>query len=375
MVRTKKWALWTGAASTIIAVVLALYAWWIPHPVRGPALPVDGGRIHKSSANLAAQFPKLAAGIQETVSTRLPDPGESSGDAAPVSISGSVLDADTGSGIAGAWVHLKTQSAAGSPSPGLGGEFTAETEAGGRYRTAEIRAEGKVVMFATAEGFSPQVSELDLLRPGRVYDNVDFTLKRAIGQIAGHVVDTRHTPIPGAVVEVITGPEGAGGIAVTDEVGAFTVALPAEGQYVLLVGKEGFGSERFIDIRPGMERLELILEEGGGIAGTVTNKKGEPRPGLKVFVEVEPSGQSQDVGESLWRSETVTDADGRYRVGDLSAHYTYRVRVTIRVSPGATRATSGREGLEAYVQSVKEMEGKFTEFIYSRSPDAGLARQ
>ena len=242
MKRLRRTAVWLGVAATTAVCVLLGYVCLAPHPVHAPATRADAsGLARLTQARISEDYPQLNASIAQDSGSDKDSPQTSRADSVPASISGRVIDQETGSGLVAATVsltfmnsaNLATQDPARAP-------ISVETGEDGAYQFSEIAGEGEMILFASADGHGSQVSELHLIRPGRAYQDVDFALKRAIGEIAGRVVDTEHTPVPGAVVEVTTGPEGSGAIAVTDEAGAFTMALPAEGLYVLLVGKEGY---------------------------------------------------------------------------------------------------------------------------------------
>lgn len=212
------------------------------------------------------------------------------------------------------------------------GAYSAKTDATGAYRIEDITVSGGAFFFASAPGYCGVFSPLRSIGEGVDYENIDFRLAPAVGRIAGRVVDQGRAAIPQARVIVAKqlGEESSQGwyVALTDELGRFAIGLPEEGEVVLQVSKEGYGTERFADIWPGMEALELVLQGAGAIAGRITNKQGAARPELTVFVYGEMSpGYVHNPWESCGDFTATTDAEGAYRVDGLSAAYTYTLRV------------------------------------------------
>ena len=371
-----------STAAAVAALLVGLYFFVMPHPRGAPSRHVEVAEMKKFFTRPAkppatAQFPQLKTKVVGAMSAdgSASESGKSK-PLKPASISGRVLDENTGAGIAGASVYLKMTPAkeAAAPSEETR-DYSAPTDANGNYRISDITCFGNTLHFASAEGYSVSQSELDALRPGEAQDDLDIKLKPAVGRIAGRVISPSRDPIPEAQVEVITGPESAHQIAITGATGAFSIGLPAMGMLVLRVTKHGYGTERFNDIAVGTENLELTLPGPCAIAGRVTGKEGKPKRGLKVIVSVEPDAQERSEGYSLWSYSVKTSDDGQYRVDDLSASYTYNVKVAAATRGPLPRQPRASAGLAAYVRQQKEDERDAEEFLHNKVPEAGFAQK
>jgi len=71
--------------------------------------------------------------------------------------------------------------------------------------------------------------------------------------------------------------------ATSEENGAFTIFLPAEGECVLIARKPGYGPAYLAGVQSGTASIELMLRAGGAIAGRVTDKNGTPLSGVTVL--------------------------------------------------------------------------------------------
>jgi protocatechuate 3,4-dioxygenase beta subunit len=100
----------------------------------------------------------------------------------------------------------------------------------------------------------------------------------------------------------------------TDAQGAFDLALPRSGSFLLVVNdwRSGMHHRQSLDVA-GVERLEVDVDlRTGRIAGTVTDLQGVPLEGLQVRAELERDARDEGVQSAGAGAET--DANGAYRM-------------------------------------------------------------
>jgi hypothetical protein len=369
----RKMLIWVVVSVVAVATVWMAVTVLAPRAVKGPAKRVDIADQKElltkaKGGQRFSEYQQLVPKAVEPVSLSAAD-----GDG-PASVTGRIVAEDTGAGITGASVRvIMPDLQVSETNPETLIELSVISDAVGHYQIPGIPALHDMFLLASADGYAPSPSETHSLLPGELREGVDITLIPAASQIAGHVLDQNRVPIPGAVVEVIAGYEEVGQAALSDQEGEFFLALPAEGDIVLTATKKGYGKERFTDIHPGAEQLELILMQAGAIEGTVTDENNKPKQGLNVITGLEPSGSG---GEALWSVRTRTDDNGEYRVDDLSSNYSYTVRITLVLRGELPSITSQiEEGLAAYVRAQKKQERKMETMVHSMLPDSGLARE
>jgi protocatechuate 3,4-dioxygenase beta subunit len=146
--------------------------------------------------------------------------------------------------------------------------------------------------------------------------------------ITGQVVDARtFQPLRGAIVRVQRVPSGKPDAAPqvgfrTGEDGKFILRSVAPGIVNFYVMKPGYKSGPYASARPATdgERIEnvvLTVLPAASISGRVVDESGQPIAGARVITGV-PDLKSQRTFSSLV-SATVTDDDGQYWIGGLSA--------------------------------------------------------
>ncbi len=154
--------------------------------------------------------------------------------------------------------------------------------------------------------------------------------QKGVASITGTIVTKTepHRPLRGVVVVVNGGatPKSA----ITDDTGAFVIkALPA-GRYTVNATKPAYLWQTFGATRVSGPGVSIVLADGqtadasmaltlgGVIAGTLTNAKGRPLPGVSVVVTTVPaSGQWDAGGGASARAAVQTDSNGTYRIFGL----------------------------------------------------------
>jgi hypothetical protein len=169
-----------------------------------------------------------------------------------------------------------------------------------------------VVLAIEAPGYEPLMEK----RPDTP-DLGEFELKRA-PPVTGVVHDETGAPVEGAVVScdsceqsVLSGPDGR-----------FSLGKPALQHEFKVVAKKGKRTATRTATDKTLEGLELVLQAGVQLSGTVYQADGTPAPGVEL------SGVQVDRSEPM---SVVTNADGTYAT-ELPPG-TYRFMPSI---PGAT---------------------------------------
>ncbi len=139
----------------------------------------------------------------------------------------------------------------------------------------------------------------------------DFTL-RSGAELAGQVVDDRDEPVPGARIS-LTAEENPVGIDSrwTDAAGRFQVPGLTPGRYSLVVEGKGYAPVELKGIAIGRETRDLLIRLDGGatLFGQIHGLRAEDRSRLQVWAN----------GAERLRVPGIVDAEGRYRIPNLSA--------------------------------------------------------
>ena len=208
----------------------------------------------------------------------------------PAQLSGRVVDEGTGAPIAGATVALRGGSVSETSVTGANGEFAVVDVVPGAW-TAEVRAQGYPTRLFALVLSSGETQELELI------------LSREVGLVAlagGVVAGDTGELIDEATVR-LTSDDGSEVVAVTDALGAFTLADLVSDGYVLSASATGFEDfaipvtlepSTFYEVEIPLNReRDLSIELGGTVVDAGT---GLPIEGIVVQVEVPGSSvQSQ----------------------------------------------------------------------------------
>ncbi|HEX7181544.1 MAG TPA: carboxypeptidase regulatory-like domain-containing protein [Thermoanaerobaculia bacterium] len=228
-------------------------------------------------------------------------------------LSGQVVD-EEGEGIAGAVLAAWVSPAPGSGARGIDGLQVAAA-ADGRF---EIRGlpPGALRLRASAPGHQDtEVSGLEL-QPLEPLDGVQLVLPPSAA-LEGTVRNAQGAPVPRARIAVRPAtadrPED-GARAVEDRQvdaeGRFRVDGLAPGAVLVLADHDRYRQvERPLDLRPGVNRIDLVLEPGLAVAGRVVDEAGDPVAGAQVRL-AEAGADS---------ASARSRADGSFRLTGLSA--------------------------------------------------------
>jgi len=275
----------------------------------------------------APEPPPAAPAVEAPPSAALPvRPGaqrfERLRNLSPGTFEGRVLGATTAAPIPDAELTFSRGGVAASVRAGPDGVFFFQPPAAGRWLLATASAPGHFP-FAPEWGFSPV--QLDAA-PGKHVRGLEVFLAPAT-EIDGLVVDEDGAPVPGAEV-VLRGSGGGKAVLITipgrwvaDARGAFRAAAP-QGS-VLEARRQGYypGHAR-VDLHAlvdGHIRITLGAAWSGpepqkaALAGRVVGPDGQPIPG--ALVEAGRTHGWAYAGTPV--AQTVTDADGRFRIDEL----------------------------------------------------------
>ncbi len=265
------------------------------------------------------------------------------------SIEGRVTDAG-GAAVADAEITLDTGRqgfmAVSPPEP----TEAAKTDKRGRFVVADLLPGQPVTLIVSKQGYGSEV--VTSLRPP-TEEPLAIVLEAA-GRIKGKVVDTRDNPIRGA--RVMARPDHRAmtpammmrqrGRSTWDSTGAdgsFLIEDVQPGTQQVTVDADGYQQQvrTGIEVAAGGElELELVLDAGAVVEGTVTTADGEPVIQAMINVSEPLEGFS---GGNLISASGQTDAEGRYRVdgaptgpATISAHQSagQQLSKNIEVQPG-----------------------------------------
>jgi RNA polymerase sigma factor (sigma-70 family) len=224
-------------------------------------------------------------------------------------ISGRVYDAETGEGLAGQEVAARTSETAQGP------EREAKTDADGVYRLEGLLAAAYNISADRPEeyidpGFSNEKSAT--AKPGTVVDGIDFPTSKGLS-ITGRVVDAKGRPVEGVRVDPNHGPWQVNDT--TDAEGLFTLG-PVEPTNRMFIsakksGMVGAPQGPFRVQPPGLDGIELVVEEAASISGVLVDGDDNPVSGMKLLAWPTPSPG----GTTL--PDYKTGADGTFHFDDL----------------------------------------------------------
>ncbi|AFE04121.1 hypothetical protein COCOR_01518 [Corallococcus coralloides DSM 2259] len=237
--------------------------------------------------------------------------------------------------------------------------FDATTDAEGRFIVGPL-PQGDYAAFVTAEGrspwFKPEVESLTDMQP--------VVLARALS-LSGQVLSVDGAPVPGILVHL----DGDTATAstqrtTTDGAGRFRFNAPA---VLHQLTAEANGAFATLDVTPPQEDVEVRLQPGVFVTGTVRDDAGSPIPNARVET------YREDGGPVSAEATTVTDAGGRYQLGPTRpGPHTFRILAPryLDVELHAQKLQQGMAPLDFTLKRAKSVEGRVVDT--SGAPLAGI---
>ncbi|NOJ96482.1 carboxypeptidase regulatory-like domain-containing protein [Corallococcus coralloides] len=225
--------------------------------------------------------------------------------------------------------------------------FDAATDAEGRFIVGPL-PQGDYAAFVTAVDrspwFQPEVESLTAMQP--------VVLARALS-LTGQVLSVDGAPVPGILVHL----EGDTATAstqrtTTDGEGRFRFTAPA---VLHQLTAESGGAFATLDVTPPLEHVELRLQPGVFVTGTVRDDAGHPIPHARVET------YREDGGPVTAEATTVTDAGGRYQLGPTRpGPHTFRILAPhhLDVEVHAQRLQQGMAPLDFTLRRAQSVEGR-----------------
>lgn len=217
-----------------------------------------------------------------------------------------------------------------------------------RRVSASSKEDGSVHIKAVLPGTYKVSASCDDYLEEDTYPEIEVTDSDVLDQrwevksgagIIGRVIDSQGAPVVEANVRArVTGGDPRGqrswGWDETDDDGAFEMKGMVAGGYNMTVHANGYPDPKEptkIEVTAGeTTEIELTVESGGEIHGTVVDEEGTPVAGVDVSA----------VGETWsWGDETTTKDDGTFELEGVRAG---DVRVTARRGWSATLRTPGK---------------------------------
>ncbi len=297
-----------------------------------------GGPCYPLSCDPTGGTPvEIIAGTDAVVDFALPPGG---------TVSGTVVDADTGAGILNAFVQLHADT--GSPltyswSRADGSYELGTVVAPGAYFLAIHNSDGyfnEVYDDIPCNPCDPTTGDPITVTAGAVTTGIDVDLRRG-GTFGGRVTQSGSpNPVAGAEIRVYDAAGALKSTAVTDAVGTYAIGeVLATGTYFAkTLNDQGFVDEVYSNIAcPGdtcdptagtpivladgqvLVGRDFGLSAGGSVSGMVTEAgSGDPVAGVEIRIFN---------GAGAWASSAVTAADGSYTAGGLNTGDWYAVAV------------------------------------------------
>src|SRR5262249_23489640 len=180
-----------------------------------------------------------------------------------------------------------------------------------------------------ARGMAPWSGESEVLAAARAQLRA---VLRAGAACAGLVVDDQGTPVPGAEVSIGDRSELASSRGRTAADGRFSLdGLPAgELEVTARAEDKGQASARLVGVAGTTASCELQLSRGLVLRGRVQFAEDQPLAGAIVRATLDTGEPGPD--PRVWSASTVTDAAGRFSLGNCPDGALLRVAVLSRTS-------------------------------------------
>ncbi|MGE0547373.1 MAG: carboxypeptidase regulatory-like domain-containing protein [Kofleriaceae bacterium] len=194
-----------------------------------------------------------------------------------------------------------------------------KTDSAGKATVKPVRP-GYVRVSASATGYAPASSFTSVGSAGAT-GQITITLHKGFS-VSGRVVDSRGKPVANATVSSRSGLWGFND-ALDDDVttatdGKFTIAALAPGSYTLSVVDGEHAPTRSAPVavtdRP-VTGVEITMNDGGLLAGTVVDSAGNPVP--FATVRVARSASDAEAGWGVHARQATTDQRGTFELRGL----------------------------------------------------------
>jgi RNA polymerase sigma-70 factor (ECF subfamily) len=246
----------------------------------------------------------------------------------------------------------------------------------GRFEARGLGAgDWKVIGSSEREGAFSPAREVHLERGQRAEVTIDLAHGAAI---SGVVVDQDGAPVPAVSVEFRHSGRDDLGFATTAPDGSFRAAtMMGGGQYLTAIRPRVNAAET---LRPasGGEFPPITLADGTSevtgvvlavrldrlsIAGRVVDEGGAPVPDARVAAERMSPGVAPRFGRWFHQASTVTDVDGHFSIGELSAGaYALQARSSVGAESVLDGIAAGRENVAIVLPSPGAIEGTLAGF-------------
>jgi len=238
-------------------------------------------------------------------------------------ITGTVLDAETGEGVPNVNIDAHPDGGRALPS-----RTEIRTGGDGRYRIAGLGVGRYRLMRGATKGYKNaewQDAPVVSIAPGQHVDDMDFELQPTPA-IAGSVVDAQDQPVAGAQITARPTDRGNMSSAMSEDDGRFELTGFAAGQEILISAKkhqvEGKVAEPVVVGEDGVDGLviKLDVKRTASIAGVVVDGHGRPLENVQVMT-------STDESRMFGRRLVATDKAGTFTIVSLSPG-TYRMQLS-----------------------------------------------
>src|SRR6185295_18023714 len=213
-------------------------------------------------------------------------------------VTGRVVDAE-GSPLGG---RVRVEAFGENGLPSFASDLmAAEAKADGTFALGPLPL-GMLGVGVSAPRHAPRRVVATIPARGRAVDLGDVVLETGL-VIRGRVRDKDGNGVAGASVRAFgQGPEESQGEATSEDNGAFLLAGLKAGLHEVTASKEPFASAR-ARAQAGGDPVELVMEEGGEIAGRVVDAQGQPAEDATLSAEPADETEASRLSRAVMRAE------------------------------------------------------------------------
>ena len=235
--------------------------------------------------------------------------------------------------------------------------------------------EWKVIGSSERDGAFSPAQEVHLEPGQRAEVTIDLAYAAAI---SGVVVDQDGAPVPAVSVEFRHSGRDDLGFATTAADGSFRATTMMGGAKYLTTIRRRWNSRERLRPASGGEFPPITLADGASevtgvvlavrldrlsIAGRVVDESGAPVPDARVAAEMMSPGVPTRFGRWFHQASTVTDVDGRFSIGELSAGaYALQARSSAGAESVLDGVAAGRDNVAIVLSSPGSIEGTLAGF-------------